>query len=164
MPVEKIAVNASKLILAGSETTATLLSGALFLLTANQDRLAILTKEVRTCFKNDKDITLSSVSDLTYMLACLNETLRMYPPVAVGLPRMVPKGGETVAGELIPGGTIVSVWHWAINHDPQLWTDPWDFRPERFLGDPRYENDRLDAMQPFSTGPRNCIGKKYVIT
>jgi cytochrome P450 len=94
------------------------------------------------------------------MLATLNECLRMYPPVIIGLPRVVPGGGGTVAGKSVPEGTIVSVWQWAINHDPRFWTDPWEFRPERFLGEARYENDRLDAMQPFSTGPRNCIGKK----
>jgi cytochrome P450 len=35
-----------------------------------------------------------------------------------------------------------------------------EFRPERWLGDPKYKTDEFDAMQAFSTGPRNCIGKK----
>ncbi|KAH8897600.1 cytochrome P450, partial [Thozetella sp. PMI_491] len=159
LPIDQISLNATTLILAGSETTATLLSGALFLLGKNKDKLAELTEEVRNTFKEDTEITLSSVGRLPYMLACLNECLRMYPPVAVGMPRVVPKRGATVAGRFVPGGTVVSVWQWAINHDQKLWTDPWDFRPERFLGDPRYQNDKLDAMQPFSIGPRNCIGK-----
>ncbi|KAI1402548.1 putative cytochrome P450 monooxygenase [Hypoxylon fuscum] len=159
LPIDQISVNASRLILAGSETTATLLSGAVFLLTTNEDKLARLTQEVRSSFKDDKDITLSSVGDLSYMLACLDESLRMYPPLAGGLPRLAPKGGAMVAGKFVPAGTIVSVWQWAINHDPQFWTDPWDFKPERFLGDSRYNNDRFDSMQPFSAGPRNCIGK-----
>ncbi|KAK8868212.1 cytochrome P450 [Apiospora arundinis] len=159
---EQISVTASTLIFAGSETTATLLSGALFLLDRNRDKLAILTKEIRTTFYKDSEITLSSVSCLSYMLACLNECLRMYPPVAGGLPRVVPAGGATVAGRFVPEGAVVGVWQWAINHDERFWTDPWEFHPERFLpheGDSRYRNDVLDAMQPFSTGPRNCIGK-----
>lgn len=41
-------------------------------------------------------------------------------------------------------------------------TEPFAFRPERFLGDPKYAGDSLDALQPFSVGPRNCIGKKLV--
>lgn len=38
------------------------------------------------------------------------------------------------------------------------------FIPERWLGDPRFDSDRKDAFQPFSHGPRDCIGKKYVIS
>ncbi|KAK7927301.1 cytochrome p450 [Apiospora marii] len=157
---DQISAAASTLIVAGSETTATLLSGALFLLAKNRGILAILTEEVRSTFQRDGEITLSSVSCLSYMLACLNECLRMYPPVAIGLPRVVPKGGAAVAGSFVPGGTVVSVWQWAVNHDERFWESPWEFHPERFLGnDPRYQGDLLDAMQPFSTGPRNCIGK-----
>ncbi|KAH8668484.1 isotrichodermin C-15 hydroxylase [Xylariales sp. PMI_506] len=155
----KISMNASALIIAGSETTATVLSGVVFLLTTHPEALARLTEEVRTTFNDDSEITLSSVSDLHYMLACLNESLRHYPPVVTGLPREVPKGGATVAGHFLPGGTVTAVWQWAINHDAACWTDPMEFRPERFMGDPKYKNDQLDAMQPFSTGPRNCIGR-----
>lgn len=160
MPVGNIASNASVLIIAGSETTATLLSGAVFLLTTNEDKMAKLVQEVRSTFKGDGEITLSSVNGLSYMLACLNESLRRYPPVAIGMPRISPEGGATVAGHFVPGGTTVAVWQWAINHHPAFWTTPKEFHPERFLDDPRFANDRFDAMQPFSVGPRNCIGKK----
>ena len=94
------------------------------------------------------------------MLACLNEALRYYPPVPGAMFRQVPKGGATVSGQFIPEDTAVGVGQWAINRAPNLWTDPMGFHPERFLGDPKFAGDRLDAMQPFSTGPRNCIGKK----
>ncbi|KAK8061106.1 hypothetical protein PG997_015327 [Apiospora hydei] len=159
MDLLQLQMNASLLIVAGSETTATLLSGATFLLLTNPEALEKLTNEVRSTFADDADITLSSVGSLSYMLACLNESLRRYPPVVIGLPRVVPKGGAQVAGHVIPEGTRVAVWHYAISHDPALWTDPMGFHPERFLGDPRFAGDALDAMQPFSLGPRNCIGK-----
>lgn len=74
--------------------------------------------------------------------------------------RHVPKGGATVSGHFLPEDTLVGVWQYAINIAPDLWTDPMGFHPERFMGDPKFANDKLDAMQPFSTGPRNCIGKK----
>lgn len=54
-------------------------------------------------FNNQNEISLVSVNKLTYMLACLDEGMRMYPPVANGLPRVVPKGGAEVLGEMIPG-------------------------------------------------------------
>ncbi|KAK8022078.1 cytochrome P450 [Apiospora rasikravindrae] len=159
MDLLQLQMNASLLIVAGSETTATLLSGATFLLLTNPEALDKLTNEVRSTFADDADITLSSVGSLSYMLACLNESLRRYPPVVIGLPRSVPPGGGQIAGHSVPPGTRVAVWHYAISHDPQLWTDPMGFHPERFLGDPRFAGDVLDAMQPFSLGPRNCIGK-----
>lgn len=155
----QLQMNASVLIIAGSETTATLLSGATFLLLTNPEALAKLTDEVRSTFDDDADITLSSVGSLSYMLACLDESLRRYPPVVIGLPRLAPKGGAQVAGHFVPAGTRVAVWQYAASHDPALWTDPHGFHPERFLGDPRFARDTLDAMQPFSLGPRNCIGK-----
>lgn len=47
-------------------------------------------------------------------------------------------------------------------HNPRLFKDPEVLVPERWLGDPRYDNDKRDAVQPFSVGPRNCVGKKWV--
>lgn len=56
----------------------------------------------------------------------------------------------------------VSVWQLAANYSARNFTKPEEFRPERFLGDPEFSNDSLDVVQPFSVGPRNCIGRKYV--
>ena len=86
------------MIIAGSETTATLLSGAVFLLATNSSTLEKLTKEVRSSFRKEEDITLLSVQKLPYMLACLNESLRKYPPVANGMPRVAKSGGINIAG------------------------------------------------------------------
>ncbi|KAJ2984481.1 hypothetical protein NUW58_g6035 [Xylaria curta] len=154
-----VTVNATVLIIAGSETTATLLSGATFLLTTHPEVLHKLEQEVRSAFKSDEEITLSSVSNLTYMLACLNESLRRYPPVVGSLPRQAPKGGAMVDGKFVPEGNIVSLYQYAVNHDAHYWNEPYKFAPERWLGDSNYKSDQLDAMQSFSVGPRNCIGK-----
>ncbi|KAI0114775.1 cytochrome P450 [Daldinia grandis] len=159
MDFQTLVGNANLLIIAGSETTATLLTGATYLLTTNPDKLAKVAEEVRSTFKNEEEITLTSVSQLPYMLACLNESLRQYPPVTSDLPRIIPKGGATISGTSIPEGTVVSVFQWAVNYNPQFWKDPLKFAPERWLGDPEYKDDQQDAMQPFSVGPRNCIGR-----
>lgn len=98
----KLQANAGILIIGGSETTATLLSGVTFLLLTNPNALKKLTEEVRSAFKSEDEIDFVSVSNLTYMLACLDEALRMYPPVPTGLPRVVPKGGAVVCGNHIP--------------------------------------------------------------
>jgi cytochrome P450 len=46
---------------------------------------------------------------------------------------------------------------------PKLFKEPLSFIPERWTGDQRFVNDKLTAVQPFSVGPRNCLGKKYVV-
>ena len=160
MDLDKIAINADLLIIAGSETTATLLSGCVYLLTTHPEVLDKLTQEVRTTFSEDKEITLLSVNNLHYMMAVLNETLRIYPPVPINMPRCAPKGGAMVAGHFIPEGTVTGLWQWAVSHDPNNFTDPMSFHPERFTGDSAFKDDKMDAMQPFSLGPRNCIGRK----
>ena len=79
-----------------------MLSGATYLLLAHPETKKKLEEEVRGAFASDEEITIESVSKLTYMLACLNETMRMYPPVPIGLPRVVPKGGDTIADQYVP--------------------------------------------------------------
>ncbi|KAJ5272819.1 cytochrome P450 monooxygenase [Penicillium angulare] len=162
LTMENIQSNGNILIIGGSETTATLLSGVTYLLLSNPHVLERLTTEVRSTFENEKEITMASVNQLTYMLACLNEALRVYPPVPTGLPRVVPSEGRTVLGRYIPQDTIVAIHHWALYHNEKHFTDPDLYNPERFLGDRRYANDDFDILQPFNVGPRNCLGRKYV--
>ena len=66
--MKEIAANAEALIGAGSESTATLLSGAVYLLLTNPDHLQKLTDEVRSTFKREEEITLTSVHRLEYVL------------------------------------------------------------------------------------------------
>ncbi|WQF82114.1 Putative cytochrome P450 [Colletotrichum destructivum] len=156
---EKLSANGLILVLAGSETTATTLAGATYLLARNPDVLRKLNEEVRSAFADPSEITIGSVSKLAYMLAVLNEALRLYPPVTSGLIREIPNGGCQIASEFVPKGTFVEVQQWSANHSPDNWTRPWEFRPERFLDGGKGEHNHLDALQAFSLGPRNCIGK-----
>ncbi|KAL2754887.1 hypothetical protein ACRALDRAFT_1082515 [Sodiomyces alcalophilus JCM 7366] len=153
--------NSLILVLAGSETTATLLAGATYLLTTHPDVLKRVTREVRETFYSTDEINFTSASRLKYMISVLNESFRCYPPALSGLVRKVPKGGHTVAGHFIPEGTRVEVSQWAANHDPDNWADPWVFDPDRFMvseAEALAKGNRFDALQPFSVGPRNCIG------
>lgn len=98
---DQVQSTAGLLVIAGSETTATLLSGITYYLGLHPDIHAKLTKEVRTAFKSEDEIDFLSVSKLSYMMACLDEALRIYPPVPIGVVRMTPKGGGTVAGHYV---------------------------------------------------------------
>ncbi|OJJ47271.1 hypothetical protein ASPZODRAFT_151782 [Penicilliopsis zonata CBS 506.65] len=153
--------NAGMLIIAGSETTATLLSGCTFYLLKNPDVLQKLVEEIRGAFKSMDEITFLAVSHLKYTHAVLEESLRLYPPVPGILPRCVPEGGAFIDGTFIPQGTSVSVAHYSTYHSSSNFADPDSFIPERWLDNPdaRFSADKRDVLQPFSYGPRNCLGK-----
>ncbi|OAL51830.1 cytochrome P450 [Pyrenochaeta sp. DS3sAY3a] len=153
--------NGALFMLAGTETTATELSGLTYLLLKHPVYLERLTHEIRGSFSSMNDMTMTKLSHLEFLNACLQEGLRMYPPVAVGLPRRVPKEGATVCGHWVAGGTTVQCPHYAISHSATNWLHPNSFSPERFLpeGAHRFVSDRRAALNPFSFGPRNCLGK-----
>lgn len=151
--------NAVLFITAGSETTATTLSGLTYLLLQNPKALRRVTEEVRARFTSGEQITISAVQELPYLKATIAEGLRHFPPVPTGFERKVPAGGEVVSGYFLPEGTSVSVAHWAAYHSERNFKNANAFVPERWMGDPTYENDKREWCQPFSFGPRNCLGK-----
>ncbi|KYK57378.1 hypothetical protein DCS_04387 [Drechmeria coniospora] len=156
---DEIDSNANVLLVAGSETTATTLSGCAYLLMSNPEKLKKLTHEVRTRFDHPSEVTIKAVSSMPYLHAALTEALRMYPPNAAGFMRIVPGKGDFIGGHWIPGGTSVSISQWPANHSTRNFVEPFTFAPERFLGDDRYEKDNRAILNPFSFGPRNCLGK-----
>lgn len=99
----KMVSNASLFMIAGTETTATALSGLTFHLLKNPEKLRKLQDEIRALPSED-DINLDTLPRLKYLGACLQEGLRMYPPVPIGLARTVPSGGASICGEWIPEG------------------------------------------------------------
>lgn len=148
---------------AGSETTASLLAGLTMWLMRTPEKYRKLCDEIRGSFPTAQDMTFTRLQQLPFMNACLEEGMRIFPSIPTGLVRTVPKGGDSISGEWIPGGTTVSVHAWSATHTALNWTDPESFIPERWLEDgdskDRFKNDRKDASQPFSLGPRGCIGR-----
>lgn len=110
---KEMEANANILIIAGSETSATLLSGITYWLLRTPNALRKVTREVRSSISSESDITFQSVSHLPYMLACLNEALRIYPPAPGGLERMtIPPAPVTISGYTIPPGVcLLSILH-----------------------------------------------------
>ena len=157
---DEIILNSALFIVAGSETTASLLSGLLMWILRTPHAYRKLTDEVRSNFATAADMHFLRLQDLPYMNACIDEALRIFPPIPTGLTRTVPKDGDTVAGEFLPGGVTVSCHSWSCTHSPLNFTQPEDFIPERWLDQSgAYAGDNKEASQPFSLGPRGCIGR-----
>jgi cytochrome P450 len=95
--------NGITLVVAGSETTATLLTGATYFLCKNPEKLQKVQQEVRAKFKEDGEFTQKSFNELSYMIAVLSESMRIYPPTGFGFPRLIAsKSGQSVAGHWVP--------------------------------------------------------------
>jgi cytochrome P450 len=171
--------NGLTIVVAGSETTATLLTGVTWFLCKTPHALRKAQQEVRSAFKDDSEINVKSVNDLPYMLAALSEALRSFPPVGFPLIRIVAvPGGQEIAGHYVPenvsypsvmlmsetngGKTHVAICHHAAYRYEQNFARPDDFVPERWLPNapPEFTNDQKAVLQPFMVGPRGCIGKK----
>ncbi|CAG8984147.1 hypothetical protein HYALB_00006251 [Hymenoscyphus albidus] len=155
---DEIIVNSALFIVAGSETTANALSGMLARLIYNPVVYGKLVAEIRGAFKEEGELRWEALSGLVYLNAVIEEGLRIHPPVPTGLLRTVPKAGDTVDGYLVPGGTAVSVGSWAASHNETNFRNADAFIPERWI-DRSYETDHKKSAQPFSLGPRGCIGK-----
>lgn len=156
---------AQTLIVAGSETTATLLSSCNYWLLTNPRALSRLIDEVRSTFTQTADITAESTApaQMPYLFAVLEESLRIHSSAPFGLPRICP--GAEIDGNYIPAGTIVHTSSWNTHHDPKYWHDPWGFHPERWLPaghqwaeEEKFKGDLKEANKPFSVGPRACLG------
>jgi cytochrome P450 len=91
------------LTIAGSETTATALTGATYFLSTTPHAMTKLAAEVRSTFKHESDIDFLTVAKLPYLKAVTEEALRMYPPGPNAQPRITPPEGSLVLGEYIPG-------------------------------------------------------------
>ncbi|KAI1135028.1 putative toxin biosynthesis cytochrome P450 monooxygenase [Hypoxylon sp. FL0543] len=148
-----------QILLAGSETVATALSGCVALLLQSPDVMAKLKYEIRTNFRCESDINSSTLPNQKYLLAVIHEAMRLYPPTPNFLRRYVPAGGCTIQGRFIPGGTAVGFTSFPAYRDESYFRDANEFIPERWLGtDPRYESDNQSVVQHFGFGPMNCLG------
>lgn len=92
------------LSIAGSETTASTLAVTTYHVCKDREILKKLQQEIRGSFTRYEDIDSLSTGGLRYLHAVCSEALRIFPPLPLGLPRVVPAGGDTVDGHYIPEG------------------------------------------------------------
>ena len=105
MSLTQMHANASTFMIAGTETTASLLCGLTYLFLMNPDTLKKAAGEVRAMNSED-DLNLENLAHLRYMSLCFQEAMRIYPSVPGSLPREVPQGGNLICGDWIPEKVI----------------------------------------------------------
>ena len=184
MSREEVDSTTTLLVLAGSETSATTLTSATYFALKNPTVMTRLMREIRDAFKSQEDITIAAVTNLPYLHAVIQEALRMHPTNPISLPRVVDRPDVVVCGMTIPQGVSTSlsdipeccfrssfqvrigVSPKTAFRSPSNFVEPDTFIPERWLSDadPRFAQDNKEVFEPFMVGPRNCIGKTWVIS
>jgi len=158
------------------------LAACFFYLSRSKSAYAKATKEIRTLFTSTTELNDSSkLNKCAYLRACLDESMRMAPPVASALFREVEDGGACIDGHHIPAGYDIGTCIYSIQHSAANFADPFTFMPERWLSDAevrpgigaesdagRVESEERikkarEALTPFSFGPRSCIGKSLAV-
>ncbi|RPD60593.1 high nitrogen upregulated cytochrome P450 monooxygenase 2 [Lentinus tigrinus ALCF2SS1-7] len=180
-PHEHLADDALLAVIGGSDTSSVALNNMFFCLLTHPAAYAALQADVDRAFRpEDNPYNTHRYTEMHYLRAVINETLRLYHPAGIGGQHQVPANGPGVAaGSLyIPPGTIFFLTVHALHLNPRNFSYPTEFWPERWLiewGHLRIEDARMPdgkprlsmddfvhneaAFTPFGTGIYNCVGK-----
>jgi cytochrome P450 len=147
------------LIVAGHETTAAALTWTWYLISQHpevQERLQVEADRTG----RDATLGLDAAESLQYTHQVLQEALRLYPPGWL-LTRRTLEADE-LGGFPIAPRTDVFICPYLLHRHPGFWSEPEQFRPERFAGADAEERHRFSYI-PFAVGPRHCIGENIAM-
>ncbi|CAH2235553.1 jg23977 [Pararge aegeria aegeria] len=143
----------------GHDTTATGLQFAFMLLANHPDAQDRILEEYSTILNSsNRRPTLSDLSELKYLEACIKESLRLYPPVYF-IERKSDFPLKLGGIERPPPGSI-TILIFDLHRRADQFIEPLEFRPERFMKEPTWHPF---SYLPFSAGARNCIGQKFAM-
>jgi cytochrome P450 len=147
------------ILIAGHETTSNALSWTFHQILKYPEVYQKVREEISLKIQGDTP-TFEELHSLTYTQAVFQESMRLYPPFW----RISRKATEAtkVQGFDIPAGTNVIASIFTVQHSPEYWDCPHEFRPERFLTES--ESHHRFAYIPFGAGPRICIGQNLAMT
>ncbi|XP_076944194.1 cytochrome P450 CYP82D47-like [Bidens hawaiensis] len=151
-----------QLLTAGLDTTSITLTWALSLLLNNPKSLEIAQREIDEHVGKDRLVEESDLKNLVYLHAIIKETFRLYPAGPLSVPH---ESIEEciVGGYNIPIGTRLLVNLKKMHRDPNVWSEPDEFQPERFLKtkkDIDVKGKHFELL-PFGTGRRICPGVSF---
>ena len=148
---------------ASVSTSATMMHVIVVVLAKHQHIQLKIQDELESVIGNNTP-DVSDTAKLPYTMATISELLRNASIFALSVPHKT-VCDTSVAGYNIPKGVNVFVNLWAINHDPNFWDDPFDYKPERFLNAEGEllppEHPRRRRVMAFGGGPRSCIGEAF---
>ena len=148
-------------LVAGMETTSITMACAVWFISMNPHVYEKAQAEVEDVFGDRDQICFEDVQKLGYLEMIIKESLRLKGP-AVGTTRQCQSHGASISGVFFPKGTKFNVPYYNLHIDSRYWKDPHVFDPERFS--PAFIKNIVPyTYMPFSTGPRNCIGKNFAI-
>lgn len=154
----EIVAEVSIMMNAGSTTTAIAMANVMYQLLINPKIMQQLREEIDEAL-DDEDVIApyDKIKYLPYLRACLDESMRIFPPTSHGLPRATPAEGAVILGDYIPGETTVSMSAFVAHRDQTLFPDPETYNPDRWLGEAGKELGPYFIA--FSAGARGCIGR-----
>ncbi|KAM3249729.1 hypothetical protein P3L10_011499 [Capsicum annuum] len=144
-------------LVAGSDTSAAAVVWAMTALIKNPKVMKKVQEEIRNSIGSKGIVKEDDVKNMPYFKAMIKEALRLYPPVPLLVPRES-MGNSTLEGYEIQARTILQVNSWAIARDAEMWENPEEFIPERFLNsDIDFKGQHYELI-PFGAGRRGCPG------
>lgn len=159
MSDNQLADEARTFMLAGHETTAIALTWSWFLLAQHPEIQAALGEELDRVL-GDRPPQVGDLAQLKLTEQIFLETMRLYPPVFLIGREAV--GDCEIGGYPIAGGTTVFMSQWVMHHDARFYSQPEEFRPERWTDENSKKLPKM-AYFPFGGGPRVCIGNTFAM-
>jgi cytochrome P450 len=145
------------MLVGGTDTTSASAVWAMTALIKNTRVMKKVQEEIRNSRDKRDFLDEDDIQNLSYLKAVIKETFRLYLPG----PLLVPRESRekcTIGGYQIPANTILYVNAWAIHRDFDIWKDPEEFYPERFLENSINFNGQDFELIPFGAGRRICPG------
>lgn len=154
-----------EMIFRGTDTVAVLIEWILARMVLHPQVQSKVQSELDRIIGESRALTESDISETTYLPAVIKEVLRLHPPGPLLSWARLAITDTSVDGYHVPAGTTAMVNMWAITRDPDVWTDPLEFKPERFLNgaDISVLGSEL-RLAPFGSGRRACPGKTLGLT
>ncbi|MBA0867147.1 hypothetical protein Goshw_027652 [Gossypium schwendimanii] len=152
------------LVLAAEDTTAVTLTWVLSLLLNNRDALNKVVNELDIHVGNNRLVEESDMKNLIYLQAVIKETMRLYPAAPLSLIHAATEDCR-VSGYQVAAGTWLITNLYKLHRDPGIWSDPEEFRPERFMTTHKHVDVKGQNFEliPFSSGRRMCPGVSFAL-
>jgi enediyne biosynthesis protein E7 len=157
MPDAELARHAMTLVIAGHETTASVLNWIWYLLARHPDVEARLDAEIDALL-GDGPLGFDGLTDFVYTRQVIEEALRIYPPLWLITRKAV--SADHLGEYFVPAGTEIYMSPYLLQRHPRYWEVPDRFDPGRFAAEESQQRHALAAC-PFGAGPRNCIGEFF---